>query len=183
MSEAGRVTEAGAAPPPLASEAEVVELMFLRDQAGAPVRVQVSPLDELELIDLLGALPGQREPDTEAPGSLGEMWRQFRPVAAQIIERACLPRFSFANPVPEGVLPGAWLRDSEKLALVLTALRVSGWMGGAAQSAASFLRGRSGAVAPGAGTPLDGSARALDAVPGEQQPAERAVRAACEDGT
>ena len=144
MANRDDVTAAGAvvAPAPL-PEGEEVKLLFLRDRDGAPVRVWVAPLPELELMDLLAALPAAAPHDeaTESTG-LASVWETFRPYATGIIERCCTPAFSFAEPTPEGRVPGAWLRDSERMALVVTALRVSGWMGGAAETAARFLRGR-----------------------------------------
>lgn len=176
-----RPTPATSVQPPVSMpEAEVVSLMFLRDAEGEPVNVLVSPVGELELIDLLGALPGQQDPEGlegSQPG-LGGVWTQFAPIASQIIEKACTPRFSFAEVPPEGSLPGAWLRDSEKLGLVLTALRVSGWTGGAAELAASFLRQRAERASREAGEPGDGGSGAVDAGPLDGTLPERAVPSA-----
>ena len=157
-------------PPASLPEAECVDLMFLRDTEGASVRVLVSPIDELELIDLLGALPGQHDPEAleGSTGGLGAVWRQFAPIATQVIERACTPRFCFADTVPEGQLPGKWLRDSEKLGLVLSALRVSGWTGGAAELAAGFLRMRAGRVAGAERAPGDGGTGTVGLLPGDE---------------
>lgn len=179
--ESLRPTPATAVQPPASMpEAEVVSLMFLRDAAGAPVNVLVSPIPELDLIDLLGALPGQQDPEAleGSQGGLGAVWTQFAPIASQVIERACTPRFSFAETPPEGDLPGAWLRDSEKLGLVLATLRVSGWTGGAADLAASFLRQRAERGAGAAGAPGDGGAGTVDAVQGDGEPSEPTVQPA-----
>jgi len=138
------VTAAGAiqAPEPM-PEGEEVTLLFLRDKDGAPVRAWVEPMPELELMDLLASLPAAAPHDDAAAGAgLASVWETFKPYATAIIERCVTPRFSFAEPTPVGCTPGAWLRDSERMALVVTALRVSGWMGGAADVAARFLRGR-----------------------------------------
>jgi hypothetical protein len=171
-------------PPASLPGAEVVDLMFLRTAAGEPVRVLVSPIGELDLIDLLGSLPGQHDPEASAGSTVGlsEVWTQFAPIASQIIERACTPRFSFAEPPPEGALPGAWLRDSEKLGLVLATLRVSGWSGGASELAASFLRQRSERIGGDAGAPGDGGVGAVDAVQGDGASAECALSPAAGDG-
>ena len=180
-----RPTEAAAVRPPAElPAAEVVSLMFLRDAAGMPVNVLVSPIDELELIDLLGALPGQHDPEAfqGSQDGLGAVWRQFAPIASQVIEKACTPRFSFAEAAPDGVLPGKWLRDSEKLGLVLAALRVSGWTGGAAELAASFLRLRAERAAGAAGAPGDGGPGVVVSGEGDGEPAEPVVRLADGDG-
>lgn len=182
MSNRDEVTAAGAiqAPAPM-TEGEEVALLFLRDADGAPARVWVEPMPELELMDLLAALPAQapRDGATETTG-LAAVWETFKPYATGIIERCVTPRFSFKEPAPAGCVPGAWLRDSERMALVVTALRVSGWMGGAAEAAARFLRGRpergaggqetAGVVGDGAGEPVppaEASERAVPAANGD----------------
>lgn len=180
-----RPTLATAVQPPKSLPAsEVVELMFLRDADGLPVRVQVDPIDELELIDLLGALPGQHDPEASegATDGLGAVWRQFAPIASQVIEKACTPRFSFAEVTPDGCLPGKWLRDSEKLGLVLATLRVSGWTGGAADLAASFLRLRAERRAGAERTTGDVGAGVVDVGEGDEPAAEPTVQPADGDG-
>ena len=161
MANRDDVTAAGAvvAPAPL-PEGEEVTLVFLKDVDGQPVRVWVQALGDLELLDLISAPPAAAPRDelTEDTG-LASVWETFRPYAQPVIERACTPRFSFAEPTPDGCLPGAWLRESEQMSLVVTALRVSGWMGGAAQQAAMWFRGQAGRVAgdaPAAGAVGDG---------------------------
>jgi hypothetical protein len=128
-------------------ESEVVELMFLTDQSGEPVRVLVSAIDELDLIDLLGTLPAAVAPGVDATVDVGlsGVWASIADYAPGIIEKSCEPRFSFAEPTPAGALPGSWLKKSERMALVVTALRVSGWNGAAASAASRFLAKRSAA--------------------------------------
>jgi hypothetical protein len=147
-----RPTEAAAVQPPAElPAAEIVELMSLRDAAGEPVRVLVSAIDELDLIDLLGALPAAVAPGAVSPedGTLAGAWAAMANYAPGIIEKSCAPRFSFAEPTPDGCLPGAWLRKSERMALMVTALRVSGWSGAAATAASNFLARQSAARAGG----------------------------------
>jgi hypothetical protein len=187
MADEKRYTEAAdvVPPPPAQEEPETVGLPFLRDKDGEPVRVLVSPLSELVLLDILATLPGAVNPDELAEPvepSIAGLWEQFRPYAAPLIERSCSPRFSWAEPAADGCLPGKWLRDAEQLALTLATLRVSGWMGSAAALAASFLGARRERAERAAGAALGDDAGVVGAVPGEAVSAERDARPAAPDG-
>lgn len=174
-------------PPESLPEAEIVECLFQLDKkTGGPFRFLVSAIPELKLMDILGATPIGAFPEPESGNALSETWAIFAPYASAIIEASCSPPVSFAEPAPAGAIPGKQLRDSERMALVVTALRVSGWTGGAAQAAARFLAQRSeprpGPVAE-SGTeppPRDGGVGTVGVVqdaapavgPGVLQPAE-----------
>jgi len=186
MSEERRYTEAAdVVPPPLEQEAETVELIYLGDRkTGLPIKVLVRPLSELELLDVLPALPGSWNPDEMTVPDLGlaEQWARFAPLAQPLIERSCTPRFSWAEPAADGCLPGKWLRDSERFVLAMTTLRLSGGIGDLAALAASFLGLRRERAERAAGAALGDDAGTVGAVPGEAVPAERDAGPAAPDG-
>jgi hypothetical protein len=156
-----------AEPTPLHREPTDVTLPFLRTKAGEPVTVHVVPIEELDLIEAMATTPGHQPPTPEdmveadpqrGPSGLQRAWKLYEPHAEALIALGVSP-----------AVPYAWLRDSERLALVMAILNASGWFGGPADQVARFpdvddvgAVVRAGGSAAGASGAGDGAVAADD---------------------
>jgi len=172
----GRATDVGAVRLPV----EVVELLHLKTRDGQPVRVECEAIDELVVTQLLETLPGDtverirmREQqkargNAAEPATLLSRAKVFERYAPALIETGTLlrdadgkevrPAFWFDPDRPRHPLsiPGRLLRFEDKVLLVETVTRLSGYGGGAAAQGATFHAGEQegrpggvGAVPPG----------------------------------
>jgi hypothetical protein len=131
---------------------EYVTLTKLKDDEGNGVIVGCGAIAESRIVALTRAVPGA------APATVGEDARaaddpavleavalEMLRYAPPIITEGCFllgeegeevrPAFWFDQPIP-GALPGRYLSDGDKVALLSALLRVGGYLGGAAEAAA-----------------------------------------------
>jgi hypothetical protein len=120
----------------------------LRRKDGAPFVVRVDFIDEDELLKLIEATPGHapqlgvKKPASEEERENIAIARGLLKYAPGILGASCVlvgpngeeqrPAFHFGPDPKDGSLPARFLTTPEKLRLLMTSLRVSGFVGGPA---------------------------------------------------
>ena len=134
-----------------------VTLKHLKTTAGLPVVVGCCLVSELTMAGILNALPGlSGAPSVEVPedaAAAAALASQAMAVAPAVIEAGTFlggpggtqvrPAFTWRDPPGESI-PGRYLRDDDKMALLEAILRVSGYIQEVAEEASFPVHGEGG---------------------------------------
>jgi len=159
---AGELEQGVSAAASVVAPVVVVTLKYLKGGDGGGLRVGCEATSELALAF---GLPGMRVPGMDSEAELPERVAEANETMARAIEAGSFllaedgskvrPAFYFgADPPHPASLPGRWLRQADREALALGVLRAGGYIGGAAEEAATFRDDRGAGPAAGDG-PLE----------------------------
>lgn len=142
----------------------------LKTKGGEPIVVRVEFVDEGTLIEATEALPGY-QPQIGPKQKVDQVAvsKQIVKLAPQLIAASCVlvradgsevrPAFYFGDDPKNGALPGRFLSYGDKLRLVLTLLRICGFVGGAADKVRFRDGDGEGSTGSGGGVDAGGSDR------------------------
>lgn len=155
---------------------EMVTLTKLTTNAGTPVVVRCESVSEILLADVVGALPGLRVPSTEdaVPDAEATIRRLSALGSSGLIEAGCFlddgqgglaPAFYFGKVSPHpSSIPGRLLHEADTILLVVTIMRLGGYLDGGPVDSGSFLGGERVGNVDGVGTLATGAGDRTDPV-------------------